>query len=106
RMALDRPALLRLQLRALLKAGAGQKLRIMFPMIAEVHEFLAAKAMVEEEKHHLKVRGHKLPSEIELGAMVEVPALVWQLEQLLAKPDHSLRDVLSHYAKSAGIRLI
>ncbi len=54
RMALDRPALLRLQLRALLKAGAGQKLRIMFPMIAEVPEFLAAKAMVDEEKAHLK----------------------------------------------------
>ncbi|TMJ41266.1 MAG: phosphoenolpyruvate--protein phosphotransferase [Alphaproteobacteria bacterium] len=87
RMALDRPALLRLQLRALLKAGAGQKLRIMFPMIAEVHEFITAKAMVEEEKHHLKVRGHKLPSEIELGAMVEVPALVWQLDQLLPELD-------------------
>src|SRR4029079_12109373 len=87
RMALDRPALLRLQLRALLKAGSGQKLRIMFPMIAEVSEFLAAKAMVDKEKAHLKARGHKLPAEIELGAMVEVPALVWQLDQLLPEFD-------------------
>lgn len=87
RMALDRPALLRLQLRALIKAGAGQSLRIMFPMIAEVQEFLTAKAMVEAEKHHLKARGHKLPAAIELGAMIEVPSLVWQLEQLLPELD-------------------
>jgi phosphotransferase system enzyme I (PtsP) len=87
RMALDRPALLRLQLRALLKAGAGQKLRIMFPMVAEVAEFLAAKAMVEKEKAHLKARGHKLPAALALGAMIEVPALVWQLEQLLPELD-------------------
>jgi len=87
RMALDRPALLRLQLRALLKAGAGQKLRIMFPMIAEVGEFLTAKAMVEKEKAHLKARGHKLPAAVELGAMIEVPALVWQLNELLPELD-------------------
>jgi phosphotransferase system enzyme I (PtsP) len=87
RVALDRPALLRLQLRALLKAGAGQKLRIMFPMIAEVSEFLAAKAMVDKEKAHLKAHGHRLPAKIELGAMVEVPALVWQLDQLLPELD-------------------
>ncbi|MGE0007348.1 MAG: phosphoenolpyruvate--protein phosphotransferase [Parvibaculaceae bacterium] len=87
RMALDRPALLRLQLRALLKAGAGQKLRIMFPMVAEVAELLAAKAMVEKEKAHLKARGHKLPAALALGAMIEVPALVWQLDQLLPELD-------------------
>ena len=87
RMALDRPALLRLQLRALLKAGAGQKLRIMFPMIAEVAEFVSAREMVEKEKAHLKARGHKLPSAIELGAMIEVPSLVWQLDQLLPELD-------------------
>jgi phosphotransferase system enzyme I (PtsP) len=87
RMALDRPALLRLQLRALLKAAAGQKLRIMFPMIAEVSEFVTAKAMVEVEKAHLKARGHKLPAKVELGAMIEVPALVWQLDHLLPELD-------------------
>jgi phosphotransferase system, enzyme I, PtsP len=87
RMALDRPALLRLQLRALLKAGAGQKLRIMFPMIAEVSEFLTARAMVETEKAHLKARGHKLPAAVELGAMIEVPAVVWQLDHLLPELD-------------------
>jgi phosphotransferase system enzyme I (PtsP) len=59
----------------------------MFPMIADVHEFLAAKAMVEEEKLYLKKHGHKLPVGLELGAMIEVPALVWQLDQLLPELD-------------------
>ncbi|MGE3829563.1 MAG: phosphoenolpyruvate--protein phosphotransferase [Parvibaculaceae bacterium] len=87
RLALDRPALLRLQVRALLTAAGGQSLRMMFPMIAEVAEFRAAKAVVEEEKRHLKKRGHRLPSDIKIGAMIEVPALIWQLDQLLPELD-------------------
>src|SRR6202050_2870811 len=47
RLGLDRPALLRTQLRALLRAGAGRALKIMFPMIAAVHEFDQAKELVE-----------------------------------------------------------
>jgi len=43
--------------------------------------------MVELEKAHLKARGHKLPVKVELGAMIEVPALVWQLDQLLPELD-------------------
>ena len=54
RLAIDRPALLKLQLRALLKAAAGRDLRVMFPMIADVAEFRAAKALVEEEKAYLQ----------------------------------------------------
>ena len=84
RMALDRPALLQLQLRALLMAAAGRELRVMFPMIAEVAEFRAAKALVEEEKRYLTARGHQLPPTIKLGAMIEVPALIWQLDRALA----------------------
>jgi phosphotransferase system enzyme I (PtsP) len=87
RLALERPALLRLQVRALLTAAAGQALRLMFPMIAEVAEFRDARVIVEEEKLHLKKRGHRLPSDIKIGAMVEVPALIWQLDQLLPELD-------------------
>ena len=47
RIGLDRPGLLRSQLRAMLRAGGGRQLRIMFPMIATVAEFDAAKAIVE-----------------------------------------------------------
>lgn len=45
RIGLDRPALLRMQIRAILKAGAGRDLRIMFPMIANVAEFEEAKKL-------------------------------------------------------------
>src|SRR5206468_8810123 len=49
RLGLDRPALLRTQLRALLRAAGGRDLRLMFPMIATVEEFDEAKALVERE---------------------------------------------------------
>ena len=83
RMALDRPALLRLQVRALLIAGQNHKLKIMFPMIADVDEFLRAKEIVEMEKAYLLARGHVLPKSLQLGVMIEIPALIWQLDQLL-----------------------
>ncbi|CAN5400824.1 phosphoenolpyruvate--protein phosphotransferase [soil metagenome] len=87
RLSMDRPALLRLQVRAMLKAAGGQDVRIMFPMIAEVEEFRAAKRVVEEEKLHLTKRGHKVPLRVKLGAMIEVPALLWQLDTLLEDID-------------------
>ncbi len=83
RMALDRPALLRLQVRALLIAGEGHDLKIMFPMIADVDEFIRARDIVELEKTHLTKHGHKLPNSIKLGVMIEIPSLIWQLDQLL-----------------------
>jgi phosphotransferase system enzyme I (PtsP) len=87
RMALDRPALLELQVRALLIAGAGQNMKILFPMIADVEEFIRARAVVEKEKAYLAARGHVLPTQIALGAMIEVPALIWQLDKLLPEVD-------------------
>ncbi len=74
RIGLDRPGLLRMQLRAMLKAGAGRSLRIMFPMIANVAEFEAAKAIALRELEHIRRHGHyEPPSKIDLGAMVECP---------------------------------
>ncbi|MGI9465309.1 MAG: phosphoenolpyruvate--protein phosphotransferase [Aestuariivirgaceae bacterium] len=87
RIALDRPALFRLQMRALLDAAAGKLLRVMFPMVAEVDEFLRARQFVEKERAFLAARGHSLPEKIELGAMIEVPSIVWQLDQLLPMVD-------------------
>jgi phosphotransferase system, enzyme I, PtsP len=87
RMALDRRGLLRLQVRALLTAARGRELRLMFPMIAEVGEFLQARDVVEKEKDRLTRHGHPLPSTIKLGAMIEVPAIVWQFDQLLQVVD-------------------
>ena len=87
RLGLDRPALLRTQLRALLRAAAGRALKIMFPMIATVDEFEQAKELVERELTHLRRHGHKLPEEVEVGSMIEVPALLYQLDDLLERVD-------------------
>jgi len=87
RLGLDRPALLRSQIRALLRAAAGRALKVMFPMIATVEEFDEAKAMVERELTHLRRHGHKLPDRIEVGSMVEVPSLLYQLDELLERAD-------------------
>jgi phosphotransferase system, enzyme I, PtsP len=87
RIGLDRPGLLRLQLRALLRAGAGRKLRIMFPMITAVEEFDTAKGFVEREIAYLKNHNYELPAGLELGVMVEVPALLWQLDEICKRVD-------------------
>ena len=87
RFGLDRPGLLRSQMRALLKAAAGRELRVMFPMIAAIDEFDRARALVERELTHLRRHGHKLPDRVHVGAMVEVPSLLFQLDELFARVD-------------------
>src|SRR6187397_2629131 len=87
RLGLDRPGLLRGQIRALLRAGGGRALRIMFPMISDVAEFDQAKAIVERELTYLRQHGHALPERIDVGTMVEVPALLYQMDELLKKVD-------------------
>jgi phosphotransferase system, enzyme I, PtsP len=87
RIALDRPALLRQQLRALIRAARGRRLRVMFPMIAEVSEFDAARTVLDLEVERAAARNNPLPAKIEVGVMFEVPALLWELPQLLPKLD-------------------
>ena len=87
RLGLDRPGLLRSQVRALLRAAGGRELKLMFPMIAMVEEFDKAKALVELELTHLRRHGHALPERVEIGTMLEVPSLLFQLDELLARVD-------------------
>ena len=87
RMALDRPALLRLQMRALLRAASGRDLRVMFPMVAEIDEFRRARALVDLECEFLASHGHVPPENIHLGVMLEVPSLLWQIDELLKHVD-------------------
>ena len=87
RMGLDRPALLRMQLRALLAAAHGRELRIMFPLIATVDEFRAARDMVDLECDWALRRGRKLPTLLRVGAMIEAPSLLWHLDALLPLTD-------------------
>ncbi|MFZ5669279.1 MAG: phosphoenolpyruvate--protein phosphotransferase [Pseudomonadota bacterium] len=87
RMGLDRPALLRLQLRALIWAARGRPLRIMFPLVASVDEFRAARAFVDSEVAWAQRRGRPAPARLDVGAMIEAPALVWHLDALLPMTD-------------------
>ena len=87
RMALDRPALFRTQVRSLLRAAAGRELRLMLPMIADVSEFQAARALINREVVILKRHGRPEPRKLMIGAMIEVPALLWQLDRVLPLAD-------------------
>lgn len=87
RIALDRPGLLRYQLRALLQAAAGRNLRLMFPMVAQVSEFQAARALLDKELTRLDRLGQPKPLDIKVGSMLEVPSLAWQLDALLPLVD-------------------
>jgi phosphotransferase system enzyme I (PtsP) len=87
RMGLDRPALLRLQLRALIAAANGRPLRIMFPLVSTVDEFRAARNLVDHEMAWAERRGRPPPSRLDVGAMIEAPALVWHLDALLPMTD-------------------
>ena len=87
RMGLDRPALLRLQLRALIAASKGRPLRIMFPLVASVDEFRAARALVDTEVAWALRRGRPEPSRLDVGAMIEAPSLIWHLDALLPMTD-------------------
>jgi phosphotransferase system enzyme I (PtsP) len=87
RMALDRPALFRTQIRALLRAAQGRELRVMLPMIADVSELEAARALINREVLILKRHGRPEPKKLMVGAMIEVPALLWQLDRVLPLAD-------------------
>ncbi|AGM25465.1 phosphoenolpyruvate--protein phosphotransferase [Spiroplasma chrysopicola] len=74
RLCLDKEEVFRTQLRALLRASVYGHLGIMFPMIATVDEFKAAKAIVLEEKAKLIQEGQKVADDVEIGMMMEIPA--------------------------------
>ena len=87
RIALDRPSLLRQQLRAFIRAASGKRLRVMFPMVAELDEYVAARGMLDLELERVGKRHGEMPTAVEVGVMLEVPALLWQLPELLSRVD-------------------
>jgi len=87
RLSLDRPALLRSQIRALLKASAGRKLKIMLPMVTEIWEINQVRDIIKREVELQTKFGHEMPRSFELGAMLEVPSLMWQLDELMQAAD-------------------
>lgn len=87
RVFFDRPAMLRHQIRALIKAAAGRELSLMFPMISEVSEFAYARGLVDKELERELSLGNELPKSTRVGVMLEVPALALQLQPLLKLAD-------------------
>ena len=59
----------------------------MFPMVAEVAEFVAARRLLDMELARAETRGEVLPERVRVGTMLEVPSLGWQLRALLPRID-------------------
>src|SRR5690606_19034900 len=87
RLTLDRPGLLKTQIRALLKAAGGRELRLMLPMVTELSEIAQAREIIDREVRHLSRFAHLLPTRLKLGAMLEVPSLLFQLDELMKAVD-------------------
>ncbi|MGB3832777.1 MAG: phosphoenolpyruvate--protein phosphotransferase [Mesorhizobium sp.] len=87
RLTLDRPGLLRTQIRALLKAAGGRELKMMLPMVTELGEIAQTREIIDREVRHLSRFAHHLPTRLKLGAMVEVPSLLFQLDELMKAVD-------------------
>ncbi len=87
RIALDRPAILLRQLRALIWATGGRQLHLMAPFIADVSEFVEFRKLVERELERADRKGRMRPSHVSVGAMLEIPSLLWQLPELAEAAD-------------------
>jgi len=87
RISLDRPSILRQQLRALIRAAKGRDIHVMFPMVAEVEEFLEAKSLLQRELDREESHGTILPEHVYAGVMLEVPALALQIDKLASCVD-------------------
>lgn len=87
RITLDRRSILRQQIRAMLRAAAGKELNVMFPMISTCEEFLEAKETLMLEYEREKQRGHQTAEKVNVGIMIEVPSVLFQLDEILQQVD-------------------
>ena len=87
RITLDRRSILRQQIRAMLRAAADKELNVMFPMISTCEEFLEAKETLMLEYEREKQRGRPTAAKVNVGIMIEVPSLLFQLDEILQQVD-------------------
>ncbi|HWA92239.1 MAG TPA: phosphoenolpyruvate--protein phosphotransferase [Rhizomicrobium sp.] len=87
RIALDRPALLRYQVRALMLAAQGRILNVLLPMVSDVAEFNRARGLIDREIERARLLNLAQPKRIRVGAMLEVPALAFMLPQIMRSAD-------------------
>lgn len=81
RIGLNRPEVLRTQLRAILRAAGGGRLLVMFPMVATLTEWRMARTMFDEERARLGAAA------IPVGIMIEIPAAAVMAEQFAREAD-------------------
>ena len=82
RVGLDKPGVLRMQLQALIRGAAGRPLTLMFPFVAQLDEYRAARAEVDKAIARERRLGHTLPETVEVGAMLETPSLAFSPKAL------------------------
>lgn len=87
RMSLDRRALFRTQIRALFKATAGGEMRLMIPMVSTAAEMHKVRELFDAELGHVRRKGMPCPERVKLGAMFEVPSLLFELDDLFRTVD-------------------
>ena len=83
RLGLDRPALFRTQVRALIRAAGERELHIMIPMVTDAAEVRIVRDLVDREVELARRRGAPVPSRLHFGIMIEVPSLLFQLDEVL-----------------------
>jgi phosphotransferase system enzyme I (PtsP) len=110
RLALDRPALLQTQIRAMIRAADGRPLTAMAPMVSERSEIVAVKGLIEGEVERAQRRGGPVPAAVRVGIMVEVPSLLFALDDVLPLLDFvsiGSNDLLQYlFAADRGNELV
>jgi len=87
RVGLDKVGVMRMQLQALIRAANGRPLTVMFPFIAQLDEFRDARQHLLDEIEREKRLGHTVPSNVEIGAMLETPSMVFAPQQFFEMAD-------------------
>lgn len=87
RISLEMPLIFKAQLRAILRAGASGRVRLLFPMISSVEEIRRVKELLEEARHELDESGLPYDRAMPIGIMIEVPAAVYLAPRLIEEVD-------------------
>jgi phosphoenolpyruvate-protein phosphotransferase len=87
RISLEWQDLLRVQLRAALRAGAGHDMRLLLPMVASVEDLVSAQKILDGVRTMLAEQGYDQESHVPLGMMIEVPSVLFTLPEMLKHVD-------------------